>query len=114
MKRRDDDNHAIRMTRAITATVIESSISPDDKSVIMAQDTVRALIANIAMILAASPSVATDKALREYCDYVSERLREETMLLREDPNMKAVAREVLPKCNCSRGWLTGVAMESGI
>ena len=84
------------MTRAITAVIIESSVSPDDKSLIMAQDTVHALIANMAMILAASPSVSTNKALSEYCAYVAERLRKETMILREDPNMTAIGSEALP------------------
>ena len=97
MNRRNDNKHAIRMTRAIAAAILESSISPDDRSVIMAHDTVHALIANIAMILAASPSVSTNKELRKYCAYVAKRLCEETLILREDPNMDAIGREPLPK-----------------
>ena len=93
MSTRNDNPHAIRMTRAITQAIIDASITPDGASMIMAQDTVHALIANIAMVLAASPSTATTKSLRDYCEYVAKRLKEETILLRNDPNMSVFGSE---------------------
>jgi hypothetical protein len=95
MSTRNDNSHAIRLTRAITEAVLEASISPDGGSIIMAQDTVHALIANIAMILAASPSASTKKGLREYSEYVAKRVREETILLRADPNMNSIKSETV-------------------
>lgn len=48
-----DSRHAIRMNRATEPAITGSSVSPDDRNVIMLQDTVHALNANMAMATAA-------------------------------------------------------------
>jgi hypothetical protein len=93
----DSETYGIRVARAICLAIADAS-TPEGQTeaVILARDTLDALIANMAMILAASPSTATPGALRAYCRQAAERLLGETEALQRDhAAMRAIRSETL-------------------
>ena len=91
----DSETNRVRLGRAIALAIANASATEGQaEAVILARDTVDALIANMAMILAASPSAATPGASRAYCDRTAERLCGETAALQADPDlMRAIRSE---------------------
>jgi hypothetical protein len=87
--------HRVRLARAIALAIADMSPpGGQTEAVISARDALDALLANMAMILAASPSAATPGALDVYCRGAMEQLRGEAAALQADPElMRAIRSE---------------------
>lgn len=94
----NSETYRVRLTRAITLAIADASTQEGQaEAVILARDALDALIANMAMILASSPSAATPSALEAYCRQATEQIRGETLALLADPEaMGAIRSETGP------------------
>jgi hypothetical protein len=93
----DPETYRVRLAKAITLAIADvSTPEGETKAVILARDVLDALIANMAMIQASSPSASTPAALEDYCRQVAERLRGETAALQANPEaMRALRSDTL-------------------
>ena len=92
----DPEPYRVRLAKAITLTIADvSTPEGETKAVILAREALDALIANMAMILASSPSAATPSALDAYCRGALEQLKGETMALQANPDLKRAISSVV-------------------